>query len=109
MPDQSTDPGSKGLIWAILNPVTALSAVLGAGTQAFAFPWLDVLVSTIWANAGTAFTMLSIAGTQLAGALGVSTRAITILTVFVGALFVLKLADRFYGDFRNRLRDAQDD
>lgn len=66
---------------------------------------LDAILSGFYANAPTMFTMLSVARSEFQSVLTavLPQSAWQMITVFVGVVFLLALAERLTSDFRARL------
>lgn len=99
-PDNETTV--RGLI---LHPISVLTGLFGVSSTLFQLGALDALWATLWTNAGTLFTALSVIKSQTDGPfLGVIPQtALTAGVAAVGALFVLSLLDRFLESFMQRL------
>lgn len=99
------------LVWFITNPITAFTAVLGLVSHAFSLPVLDALWLTIWNNAGLAFTLLSVIRSQISGPLFgvIPPQIVSAAAGAVGMVFVLSIASRLYGRFKQRLKDTTEE
>lgn len=109
------DESPAGRAWeTIAGAVSAvLAVVFGMFDQVFAaagtvlsMGGIDAVVNTLYANAPTLFTMLSVAQSEFQSVLTSILPAAVwqTLTLFAGLLFLLALGDRFTDDFRQRLK-----
>jgi hypothetical protein len=110
MPD---DDNTRNLWETAAGAVSGLLAgIFGLFDQLFALGGellsvggLDAILSGFYANAPTMFTMLSVARSEFQSVLTavLPQSAWQMITVFVGVVFLLALAERLTSDFRARL------
>lgn len=94
-------------MWFITHPITAATSLLGLLAHTLGLTWLDALWATLWHNAGTLFTALSVSSSMLPDpAFGIiPLEYITAASFAVGGVFVLSLLDKFYDQLMNRLEN----
>ncbi len=88
----------------LTQPAAVATALGGALLQLLGVAWIDPFIGVLFANIGTLFTALSIAGFTIAPEVGwLPEGTLTTLTLVAAGLYVLKLLDSFVDQLQQRL------
>lgn len=86
------------------NPLTVAAALVAALQSVLHLGILEAFVLTVWQNPGTLFTALSVTSFTLGEHVDfIPQRYLIVATLLVGVVFVLKLTDSFWDNFKERL------
>jgi hypothetical protein len=86
----------------ITDPATVAVTVAGALSHLLGLGIADAIVHVVWANVPTLFTALSVSGFTLAPRVEwLPAEPLTAAAIAVGGLYVLRLLNRVWNDFKN--------
>jgi len=87
----------------VTHPLSLLSVLAGVIASVFQVPLLDQLVMFVWSNPGQLFTVVSVAGTQIAPRFeALPTRWFRIGIVIMAVILVGSTIDGLYKKWQNR-------